>query len=103
MPVYESEVFCVSRFQFSTLCGKMQPEGLIHIIKKVCWWSSHVPHLFVSLTPAPGIPDGADDTGPSQCVVPQQPRSVGQVMAIRVGTGVRVGHGGDNGGLHHPL
>lgn len=33
----------------------------------------------------------------------QQPWSVGQMMAIRVGTRVRVGHGGDDRGLHHPL
>lgn len=65
--------------------------------------SSQVPHLFVPLAPAPGVPDGADDPRPSQRVVPQQPRPVGQVMAIRVGAGVRVGHGGDDGGLHHPL
>lgn len=65
--------------------------------------SSQVPHLFIPLAPAPGVPDGADDPGPSQRVVPQQPRPVGQVMAIRVGAGVRVGHGGDDGRLHHPL
>lgn len=65
--------------------------------------SNIVPHLFVPLASAPGVPDGADDPGPSQRVVPQQPRPVGQVVAVRVGAGVWVGHGGDDGGLHHPL
>ena len=61
------------------------------------------PHLFISLASAPCVPNGSDDPGPSQCVVPQQPRPIGQVMAVRVGAGVRVGHGGDDGGLYHPL
>lgn len=61
------------------------------------------PHLFIPLAPAPGVPDGAYDPRPSQRVVSQQPRAVGQVMAVRVGTRVRVGHWGDDGGLDHPL
>lgn len=65
--------------------------------------SSQVSHLLIPLASASGVADGANDPGPSQCVVPQQPRSIGQVMAIWVGAGVRVGHGGDDGGLHHPL
>lgn len=65
--------------------------------------SNMAPHLFVPLASAPGVPDGADDPGPSQRVVPHQPRPAGQVVAVRVGAGVRVGHGGDDCGLHHPL
>lgn len=65
--------------------------------------SARAPHLFISLASAPGVPDGADDPGPGQRVVSQHPRAVGHVMAVRVGAGVRVGHGGDDGGLHHPL
>lgn len=60
-------------------------------------------HLLVPLAAAPGVADGADDPGPGERVVAQQPRAVGQVMAVGVGAGVRVGHGGDDGGLHHPL
>lgn len=60
--------------------------------------------LFVPLATAPGVPDGADDAGTGERVVAQQPGAVGQVVvAVRVGAGVRVGHGGDDGGLHHPL
>lgn len=33
----------------------------------------------------------------------QNPRTVAQVVAVRVRAGVRAGHGGDDGGLHHPL
>lgn len=33
----------------------------------------------------------------------QYPWTVGQVVAVRVRAGVRAGHGGDDGGLHHPL
>lgn len=33
----------------------------------------------------------------------QYPWTVGQVVAIRVGSGIRAGHGGDDGRLHHPL
>lgn len=33
----------------------------------------------------------------------QDPRTVAQVVAVRVRAGVRAGHGGDDGGLHHPL
>lgn len=61
------------------------------------------PYLFIPLASAPCIPDGANDSRSSQRVVPQKPRPVGQVMAIRVGARVRVGHGGDDGGLYHPL
>ena len=61
------------------------------------------PHLFVSLASASGVANGADDPGPSQWVVGQQPWPVGQVMAVGVGAWVRVGHGGDDCGLHHPL
>lgn len=60
-------------------------------------------HLFIPLAAASGVPYGANDPGSSQCVVCQKPRSVGQVMAVWVGAGVGIGHGGDDGGLHHPL
>lgn len=62
-----------------------------------------VPHLFVPLASASGVPDGADHPGPSQRVVAQDPRTVAQVVAVGVRAGVRAGHGGDDGGLHHPL
>lgn len=60
-------------------------------------------HLFIPLSSASGVPDGADHPWPSQGVVAQYPRTVGQVVAVGVGPGVRAGHGGDDGGLHHPL
>lgn len=62
-----------------------------------------VSHLFVPLASASGVPDGTDHPGPSQRVVAQDPRPVAQVVAVRVRAGVRAGHGGDDGGLHHPL
>lgn len=62
-----------------------------------------VPHLFVPLASASGVPDRADHPGPSQGVMAQYPWTVGQVVAVRVRAGVRAGHGGDDGGLHHPL
>lgn len=33
----------------------------------------------------------------------EQAGTVGQVMAVGVGAGVRVGHRRDDSGLHHPL
>lgn len=93
-----NEIFCFS-VRANTL-QKHCKEQQLHIIfypKKnpLCspvapTLSPQVPHLLIPLASASGIPDGADDPGPSQRVVSQQPRSVGQVMAVRVGSGVRV-------------
>lgn len=62
-----------------------------------------LPHLLFPFATASGVPDGADDPGTGQWVMAQQTLPVAQVMAVRVGAGVRVGHGGDDCGLHHPL
>lgn len=62
-----------------------------------------MPHLFVPLASASSVSDRADHPWPSQRVVAQYSWTVGEVVAIRVGSGVRAGHGGDDGWLHHPL
>ena len=60
-------------------------------------------YLFMSLAASTGISNRADDAGACQRVVSQEPRAVGEVVAVRVRAGVGIGHGGDDGGLHHPL
>lgn len=66
-------------------------------------WLALARYLFIPLASSPGVPDRADDPRPSQWVVRKQTGTIGQVMAIWVGAGVRVGHRGDDSGLHHPL